>query len=170
MTGIIKILKIFSIVYQSLQVSDYLLPTMNYGAMKNVGFDFEVGSAKQFGDFGYNVNLNMSHYKNEVTKILTPSYGNYIIKEGLPWNSHYMVEWIGIFQNQAEIDEGPTHQFNPKPGDLKFKDQLTVDTNNDGVPDKADGKIDANDRVVVPGVIRNYFMAVTLISTGKLLI
>jgi hypothetical protein len=62
-----------------------------------------------------------------------------------------MVEWIGIFQNQAEIDEGPTHQFNPKPGDLKFKDQLTVDTNNDGVPDKADGKIDANDRVVVPG-------------------
>lgn len=142
-------------------------PTVNYGAMKNTGFDFEVGSQKQFGDFGYNVTFNLSHYKNEVTRILTPSYGNYIIKEGLPFNSHYMTEWIGIFQNQAEIDASPLHQYNPKPGDLKFKDQLTVDTNNDGVPDQADGKIDANDRVVVPGAYPKFYYGGTINLTWK---
>jgi TonB-linked SusC/RagA family outer membrane protein len=142
-------------------------PTVNYGAMSNKGFDFEVGSAKQFGDFGYDVTFNMSHFKNNVERILTPSYGNTIIKEGLPFNSHYMIEWIGIFQNQAEIDEGPTHQYNPKPGDLKFKDQLTVDTNTDGIPDQADGKIDANDRVVVDGAYPKFYYGGNIGLTWK---
>jgi TonB-linked SusC/RagA family outer membrane protein len=142
-------------------------PTVNYGAMSNKGYDFEVGSTKQFGDFGYNVSLNMSHYVNNVERILTPTYGNYIIKEGLPFNSHYMTEWDGIFQNQAEIDASPLHQYNPKPGDLKFVDQLTVDTNSDGIPDETDGKIDANDRVVVPGAYPKFFYGGTLNLTWK---
>ena len=114
-------------------------PTVNYGSMKNTGFEFEMGSTKQLGDLRYEVNFNLSHYKNEVTKILSPSYGKTIIEEGLPFNSHYLVEMIGIFQNQAEIDAAPVHPFNPKPGDLKFRD-----ANNDG-------KINGDDRVVVDG-------------------
>jgi TonB-linked SusC/RagA family outer membrane protein len=114
-------------------------PTVNYGKMRNRGYEIELGHGQQLGEFNYNVFFNYSHNENEVLRILAPSYGNTTIQEGLPFNSFYLTEWIGIFQNQAEIDEGPLHPFNPKPGDLKFKDQ------------NGDNKIDADDRIVVDG-------------------
>ena len=114
-------------------------PTVNFGKMKNTGFDIQLGTSNRLGDFRYNVNLILSHYKNEVLRILAPSYGRTTVQQGLPFNSHYMVEWVGIFQNQEEIAKSAKHPFNPKPGDLKYKD-----ANGDGV-------IDAKDRVVLPG-------------------
>ncbi|MEO8416181.1 MAG: TonB-dependent receptor [Ginsengibacter sp.] len=119
-------------------------PTVNYGKMKNTGFEVQLGTANRLGDFGYNVNVIFTHYKNEVLRILAPSYGNTTIQEGLPFNSFYMIQWAGIFQNQAEIDKSAKQPFNPKPGDLKFKD-----ANGDGV-------IDAKDRVVVPGAFPKF--------------
>lgn len=114
-------------------------PTVNYGKMRNRGYEIELGHGQQLGEFNYNVFFNYSHNENEVLRILAPSYGNTTIQEGLPFNSFYLTEWIGIFQSQEEIDEGPLHPFNPKPGDLKFKDQ------------NGDNKIDADDRIVVDG-------------------
>ena len=35
------------------------------------------------------------------------------------------------------------------PGAIKLKDQLTVDTDGDGIPDAGDGKIDVNDKTVI---------------------
>ena len=37
----------------------------------------------------------------------------------------------------------------PRPGTMKLKDQLTVDTDGDGIMDAGDGKIDENDRVKI---------------------
>ena len=132
-------------------------PTVNGGQMKNKGWDFELGHSNKIGKVKYDVNFNISFFKNEVTKIISPTIGTNLVKEGLPYGSWYMVEWIGIFQNQAEIDNGPKHQFNPKPGDLKFKDQLTIDSDGDGVMDKADGVIDAKDRIVIPGYYPKFY-------------
>jgi TonB-linked SusC/RagA family outer membrane protein len=120
-------------------------PTVNGGQMKNTGWDFELGHANSLGQVQYNVAFNLSTYKNEVVKIISPSYGTTITKEGLPYQSFYLTEWIGIFQNQAEIDNGPLHPNNPKPGDLKFKDQ-----NNDG-------QINADDRIVVDGAYPKFY-------------
>jgi TonB-linked SusC/RagA family outer membrane protein len=132
-------------------------PTVNGGKMKNTGWDFELGHANQVGEFRYDITGNISFYKNEVLDIISPTLATNTVQEGIPYGSWYMVEWIGIFQNQSEIDEGPTHQFNPKPGDLKFKDQLTIDSNGDGVKDQADGVINANDRVVVDGYYPDFY-------------
>lgn len=132
-------------------------PTVNYGKMKNTGWEFEVGHANKVGEFKYNVTFNLSTFKNEVLRVLTPSYGNTIIKEGLPFNAFYLIQFDGIFQNQAEIDAAPKHPFNPKPGDLKYKDQLTVDSNGDGIMDKGDGIIDSKDRVVVDGAYPKFY-------------
>jgi len=52
----------------------------------------------------------------------------------------------GLWQNQAEIDGYP-HLPGTKPGDIKYIDQQTIDTDADGIYDKADGKIDDQDRV-----------------------
>jgi TonB-linked SusC/RagA family outer membrane protein len=120
-------------------------PTVNGGQMKNTGWDFELGHAYHLGNVQYNVAFNLSTYKNEVVKIVSPSYGSTIVKEGLPYNAYYLTEWIGIFQNQAEIDNSPLHPYNPKPGDLKYKDA------------DHSGKIDADDRVVVDGAYPKFF-------------
>jgi outer membrane receptor protein involved in Fe transport len=120
-------------------------PTINGGQMKNTGWDFELGHSNQLGQVNYTIDFNLSAHKNEVVSILSPTYGTNTVQEGLPYNSYYMIEWIGIFQNQAEIDQGPTHPFNPKPGDLKFKDQ------------NGDGIINASDRVVVDGFYPKFY-------------
>ena len=120
-------------------------PTINFGKMKNTGWDFVLGHRHNIGQIKYGVTGVVSTFKNEVISIKTPSYGDYtIIKEGIPFGSFYLIEWEGIFQNQGEIDKSPKHPFDPKPGDLKFKDQ-----NNDGI-------IDAEDRVVVPGAFPKF--------------
>lgn len=120
-------------------------PTVNGGKMKNTGWDFELGHNNRIGKVQYNVHFNLSTYKNEVLNIVSPSYGLTTIQEGLPYRTWFLTEWVGIFQSQAEIDAAPLHPFDPKPGDLKFKDQ-----NNDGV-------IDADDRVAMDGVFPNFF-------------
>ena len=132
-------------------------PTVNGGQMKNTGWDFELGHRNNIGKVRYNISLNLSTYKNEVVKIISPSYGTTTVQEGLPYGSYYLIEWDGIFQNQQEIDNSPRHPFGPKPGDLKYKDQLTVDTNNDGIPDAGDGVINADDRVVVDGAYPKFY-------------
>lgn len=120
-------------------------PTVNYGKMKNTGYEIEVGHGKQVGDLRYDVSLNYTRIQNEVLRILAPSYGNTTIQEGLPYKSFYLTEMTGIFQNQQEIDNSAKQPFNPKPGDLKFKDQ------------NKDGMIDAKDRVVVPGAMPKFY-------------
>ncbi len=131
-------------------------PTVNYGKMKNTGWEFELGHGQQIGDFRYNVSFNLSSSKNEVLKVLAPSYDNHsTIQEGLPFGSYYMIQWIGIFQDQAEIDKSPKQSFNPKPGDLKFKDQ------------NGDGIIDAKDRVVVNGAYAKFYYGGSLNLSWK---
>lgn len=120
-------------------------PTINFAEMENKGFDFVVGHANQLGNFRYSVDANFSTFRNKVLKVKAPILGTLSIQEGLPWQTYFVVEHIGIFQNQEEIDNGPLHPFNPKPGDLKFRDQ------------NGDNVIDADDRIAVDGVLPKYF-------------
>ncbi len=114
-------------------------PTINYGKLKNYGVEFEVGHQNSVGDFSYGVNFMASLNKNEVLELRAPSYGSYIYEVGKPYGEHYMYVWDGIFQSDKDIANSPKHPFNPKPGDIKFKD-----LNNDNV-------IDQNDRTMVEG-------------------
>lgn len=132
-------------------------PTMNFASMENKGFEIELGHKNKIGELTYSVTANLSAYKNKVLDVVAPTYGNVTIQKGLPYGSFYLTEWIGIFQSAEDIASSPVHRNNPKPGDLKFKDQLTVDTNNDGVMDAGDNKIDAADRVVVDGAFPKFY-------------
>ena len=120
-------------------------PTVNGGKMENKGWDLELGHANQIGEFRYKITVDWATYKNKVLSILSPTLATNTVQVGIPYNSWYMVQWIGIFQNQAQIDAAPIHQFNPKPGDLIFRDA------------NGDGKIDANDRVVVKGYYPDFY-------------
>ncbi len=118
-------------------------PTVNFGEMANKGIEVVLGHRKQIRDFGYYVSLNFARNRNEVLKLNLGDEpqigGTRITQVGLPWNSHYLIEWTGIFQNEEEIAAAPTHPHPPKPGDLKFKDQ------------NGDGVINGDDRILIDG-------------------
>lgn len=118
-------------------------PVVNSGAMKNTGIDLDIHyhnrvKSGALGGFGYDLGFTLGHFKNEIVTFgSAEDQGNIILEEGRPWNTNYLLEWIGIFQNQAEIDNSPV-QFggNYTPGDLKYKDQNgdNVIDNDDRIP------------------------------------
>jgi len=141
-------------------------PTINGGIMENNGFDMELsynGRVKSgiFKGLDYRVGATLDHYKNKLIQFGQPEIVSdqivyRIREEGQEYDAYYLLEWIGIFQSQAEIDASPK-QFNDAtvPGDLKWKDQ------------NGDGIIDANDRVVTPGKYPNLNYGFNLSSSWK---
>lgn len=125
-------------------------PTVNGGEVKNSGFEFETSYKNQFGKLYFDISLNGSFNKNEVTDIQNAEkrlvggnggvqQGDVMFAEvGTPLGVFWGHRTDGVFQNQAEIDayvgaDGEKIQPSAVPGDFKF-----VDTNGDGVISDAD--------------------------------
>ncbi|MCY1722945.1 TonB-dependent receptor [Prolixibacteraceae bacterium Z1-6] len=121
-------------------------PWINGGDVENKGFEIALGWNDKAGDFSYGVNLNLTHNKNEVTRIANSegiihgeenvlSQGTtemYRAEVGKPIGYFWGYKTAGVFQNADEIEAyraagGAFLQDDPQPGDLIF-----VDTNGDG--------------------------------------
>jgi TonB-linked SusC/RagA family outer membrane protein len=130
-----------------------LSPSMqNAGNVENKGWDLSLGWEDSRGDFSYFARLNFSDVINKVTNLsgVGPIISGISITDvGIPIGSIYGFESSGIFQDQDEINSAPTQFGTLVPGNIRYTDQLTVDTNSDGVPDQVDGKINPDDRVVI---------------------
>jgi TonB-linked SusC/RagA family outer membrane protein len=121
-------------------------PIVNSGAMINYGHEVSVQYAKQvntgiFKGLNYGAGAYINSYKNEAANFGSEEIdGYYLRKNGTPYNSYYMLEFIGIFQTEEEIASSPK-QFsdNVQPGDFKYRD---VD---------GDGDVDNDDRQVISG-------------------
>jgi TonB-linked SusC/RagA family outer membrane protein len=117
-------------------------PTVNAGAMRNKGVEFEIGMMDTFTDFQYNVSFHGAFNDNVVERYENPHFGTSIRAEGVAWNSYYGYEAIGQFQSQEDVENSPHIQGRtPNVGDLKYKDQ------------NGDGVIDGDDRVVLGNTI-----------------
>lgn len=132
-------------------------PTVNKGEMKNTGWEFLLGYENRIRGFQYRVQGNFETYKNELVKFGAREIdGSGLVREeGLPYNSYYMYVFDGIYQNQAEIDNGPTPVVKPKPGDMKYKDL------------NGDGKVSPDDRTVVSGAYPKFNYGFTLNADYK---
>lgn len=128
----------------------------NAGSMVNKGWEVSLGHSHQYGDFSYNVRLNVSTFRNEVLSmgggepIYTSAHlGETITKteKGKPVGYYYGWLTDGIFQTQDEVDKSP-QRLSSRPGDLRFKDINGVDANGNIVPGP-DGKLDAADRTMI---------------------
>ncbi len=159
-------------------------PVQNVGSVENKGFDLDINWNDDIGDFKYGINFNISDYINTVTELgglteLPP--GGEIIRVGESMGSIYGLEVVGLFGDQAEIDGAPVQQFGPvEPGDVRYKDQLTIDNNGDGIPDEADGIVNNDDRVIIGNSLprvnwglnltasfRNFDFSASFIGVGK---
>lgn len=125
----------------------------NAASFRNTGFEFSLNwKDKITDDLSYSVGGNITFNKNEVTNLsggqalLGGGVGNqsYVTRtdNGQPVASFYMLESLGVYRDQGEIDSDPNIANDPRkssirPGDLRYKD-IT-----------GDGVINADDRQFV---------------------
>lgn len=131
-------------ILRSSQVSSLLglsAPTVNNGSVENKGIEVALNYANMVkGGTFRNAGVYFDRSRNKLTEFGAEEIGSYSIKrEGLPYDEYYMLECIGVFADQAEINASPK-QFNDntQPGDLKYKDISGPDGKPDGVIDNYD--------------------------------
>lgn len=139
-------------------VTGFATSTQNAGVIDNKGWEFTLGYRNNSRAIRYSVNGNFAINNNEVIDLkgsgpfINSSYDldpRYIVKVGLPFNSHWGYKTDGYFQSVAEIANYPTIASGTKPGDVKF-----VDLNNDG-------KINADDWTVIGNPFPKYTFGLT---------
>jgi TonB-linked SusC/RagA family outer membrane protein len=142
-------------------------PQQNAGKVENRGWGLGFTWADRAGDFSYRASFNLSDVKNKVLDLKgIDETGLTVNREGYPMYSLYGLEAIGYIQPE-DYDAGGKYtgaaQYgNFGPGDIKYRDQLTVDSDGDGVMDMADGVINTSDRVVMGGTIPRYTFGLDL--------
>lgn len=129
----------------------------NLYAVNSWGWEFEFSHQNNIGDVNYWFNANLTSYDNEITNLDGREFPNFAVGQSI--NDRFGFVTDGFFDNQAEIDahlqgDGttPINQSNvggTRIGGYKYVDQLTVDTNNDGIPDAGDGLINGDDKVIL---------------------
>jgi len=127
------------------QVGDLTGPIKNIGVVDNKGYEFDLSYRNNIGAISYEVSGSITRIKNEVVDLNgevvyeygSRSQGGTIIKEGYPIQSYYLLNAIGIFDTQEEIDNSPFQTADTKPGYIKFED-----ANNDGI-------INQDDRIIM---------------------
>jgi len=137
-------------------------PFINSGELENRGIELNIAyrntiKSGALEGLNYDFGIMFDKFKNKVLSFGAEEKSSYTIKrEGLPYDSFYMLEWDGIFQSEEEIKNAPK-QFtdNTLPGDLKYKDQ-----NNDGV-------INNDDRVVIGNLFPKFEYAFNLGASWK---
>ncbi len=135
----------------------------NIGDMVNEGVELTLGYSDNFGELQSNLSAVFSRNTNAVER-LAEGQGRFGLSGGFPTigganttflveghevASFFLMQTEGTIKTQAELDEYNTvfPGANARLGDLKYVDQLTVDSNGDGIPDTGDGVINDDDRV-----------------------
>ena len=125
-------------------------PVVNAGTLSNHGLELGLNYSNVVGKLNYSVFGTLTSIKNKVDKLGTGTqqiFGGQpthhgatttVTEAGGPVSAFYLIQDIGIFQNQAEVDayvgpDGSPIQPNAQPGDIKF-----LDNNGDGTIDNKD--------------------------------
>ena len=115
----------------------------NVGKLDNKGIEVSLDYTETFGEIDFGFGGNVAYNKNELVELAGTNEvisGRQIRKLGESLDSWYGYKTDGLHQNQEDIDAYPTNTLYPgqiQPGDLRY-----VDITNDG-------KVDANDRVLL---------------------
>jgi len=133
-------------------------PFQNAGEALNRGWELAADYRNRAGAFTYHAGFNITKIHNEWTDLQGQEFypNQRVHREGEAMFSYFGYETVGIFQDADEVTNHAVQTNKTAPGDLKIKDQLTVDTNGDGIPDEADGVINEDDRVIIGNPIPEF--------------
>ncbi|MDE6528126.1 MAG: SusC/RagA family TonB-linked outer membrane protein, partial [Muribaculaceae bacterium] len=128
----------------------------NIGEMSNRGWELSINYFLTTGEFHHSFNLNLADTQNKLLKfvgheaISSAEEMWRIRREGLPYNSYFGYNCIGIFQTYEEIESSATPAgLAIQPGNLKYED-----VNGDGI-------IDEKDRIVLGNPFPRYTFGFT---------
>lgn len=137
-------------------IGQAIAPYDNIGEMKNTGIDFSLNyNSTPEKDFTWNMGINFTHYKNEVTKLYNPekiyyggstepdqgasvSQGTSVTMEGQPISSFFGMNIIGIFHTSQDVDRH-AWQEGAAPGRWQFEDTNgndSIDFSNPHIDDR----------------------------------
>ncbi len=144
-------------------------PKGNYGSIENKGIEITLDTHPLVGEFQWDSNFQISFNRNKLLSLSGTEnasligYGQWsdvvsVSSIGEPLYNFYGYEVEGVYESLQDIMSSAKPAKYPADGvfnrsntvwvgDIKYKDQLTVDTDGDGIPDAGDGVIDENDRV-----------------------
>jgi hypothetical protein len=147
-------------------------PAQNAGKLENKGWEVGATYNDRFGDFNFSAMFNISDVKNKILDLKgINETGLTVNREGYPMASLYGYEADGYIVPEDYNNDnkylGATQIGNFGPGDIKYKDQLTVDSDGDGVPDAADGVINTSDKVIIGSTIPRYTFGLNLYGEFK---
>ena len=137
------------------QLAGLNAPFQNAGKVENKGWEFSTRYDDKFGDFKLGVGFNISDVKNKILDMRNTTDGTFLRQQtGYAINSIYGYIADGYYQNQEEIDKGPTQFGSLQPGDIRYKDIAgAFDTNGNPIPD---GKINDDDKSIIGSTIPRY--------------
>lgn len=130
-------------------------PMQNAGAVRNTGFELQLGHNNRINDFQYSATANISYVKNEITDLKGADTPGQSVGDPLSAYFGYVCE--GIFRTQADIDNHADQSTFGKPvlGDLMYKD-----VNGDKV-------VNSDDRVVLGSSFPKWNFGLNLSASYK---
>lgn len=139
----------------------------NQGSVQNSGVDFDFAAKLLTNKVKWDLAANFSVNRNKVIDLgpgIDRIFGRafysmsnqylHVAMPGQPIGTFFGYRIDGIYQNQAEVESGPTDATNPQPGDFKFRDI----SGPDGVPD---GQITTDDREIIGNPYPDFVFGMT---------
>ena len=147
-------------------------PAQNAGKVENKGWELSTSYNDRFGDFNFSATFNISDVKNKILDIKgIDETGLTVNREGYPMGSIFGYKADGYIEPEDYDSDGnylgAVQIGNFGPGDIKYVDQFTEDTDGDGIPDAGDSVIDTKDRVVIGSTIPRFTYGLNLYSEFK---
>ena len=136
---------------------------VNAGNIQNKGLEFELGWQDSIGDFNYGIRGNLSTIKNKVTYI----HETLDAIDGQTFHTYGAITRFEVGKPAWYFYGYEFEGINPETGNPMFKDQLTVDTDNDGTPDAADGQITDADKTMLGKGMADVTYGITLTAGWK---
>lgn len=148
------------------QLAGLNAPFQNAGKVENKGWEFSTRYDNKFGDFKLGLGFNISDVKNKILDMKNTTDGTFLRQQtGYAINSIYGYIADGYYQNQEEIDNGPTQFGILQPGDIRYKDIAgNFDANGNPIPD---GMINDEDKVIIGSTIPRYTYGFNIDFTYK---
>ncbi|WP_282122117.1 SusC/RagA family TonB-linked outer membrane protein [Algibacter mikhailovii] len=153
----------------------------NIGDMTNKGLELAANYWANIGASKLNIGATFTKNSNEITKIVdgvevinNTNSGvlgrpTTVFRVGYEAGAYFLHQTNGVIKTQEELDAyaqlntGETPEF----GDLMYTDQITEDTDGDGIADAGDGIIDDNDRVYSGSGLPDYEIGFNLSWTYR---